>query len=38
MSWYLCFDEPIPLKDGAALASLRDAIAYLAQAIPIPST
>ena len=34
MSWHLCFDEPIALEDGTALASLRDAIAYLAQSIP----
>jgi hypothetical protein len=34
MSWHLCFDEPITLEDGTSLASLRDAIAYLAQAIP----
>lgn len=30
----LCFEEPIPLENGTALASLRDAIAYLAQSIP----
>jgi hypothetical protein len=34
MSWHLCFDEPITLEDGTELASLRDAIAYLAQSIP----
>jgi hypothetical protein len=34
MSWHLCFDEPIALEGGTALASLRDAIAYLAQSIP----
>ena len=34
VAWTSLFDEPILLEDGTALASLRDAIAYLAQSIP----
>jgi hypothetical protein len=34
VAWTCLFDEPILLEDGTALASLRDAIAYLARSIP----
>lgn len=34
MSWSLRFDEPIMLANGAKLATLREAVAYLGKAIP----
>ena len=34
MSWSRKFDDPIPLPDGAQLHTLREAIAYLAKAVP----
>ena len=34
MSWDLRFAEPIVLRDGAKLASLREAIAHLVKTIP----
>ena len=34
MSWDQHFAEPIVLKDGSKLATLRDAIAHLAKLIP----
>ena len=34
MSWSRRFAEPIVLRDGARLATLGDAIAYLANIIP----
>ena len=34
MSWSLRFAEPIELKDGRRLATLRDAVAHLGKAIP----
>jgi hypothetical protein len=34
VSWSLRFAEPIVLEDGSKLATLRDAIRYLAQIIP----
>jgi hypothetical protein len=36
VSWSIRFAEPIVLEDGSKLATLRDAIRYLAQIIPKP--
>jgi hypothetical protein len=32
--WSRRFDDPIPLPDGGKLATLREAIAYLAKTVP----
>ena len=32
--WLTRFDEPIVLEDGTELATLRDAIQYLAETVP----
>jgi hypothetical protein len=32
--WQRHFDDPIPLPDGTQLKTLREAISYLAKAIP----
>ena len=32
--WQREFDDPIPLPDGGQLRTLREAVAYLAKAIP----
>jgi hypothetical protein len=34
VSWSKRFDEPIELPDGARLATLREAVAYLGKVIP----
>lgn len=34
MSWSLRFSDPIILKDGAKLATLREAVAYLGKTVP----
>jgi hypothetical protein len=34
VSWSREFEEPIPLPDGKRLNTLREAIAYLAKAVP----
>lgn len=34
MSWSKRFDDPIELPDGTTLATLRQAVAYLAKTIP----
>jgi hypothetical protein len=34
--WLTPFDEPIVLDDGTKLATLRDAIQYLAKTMPVP--
>jgi hypothetical protein len=34
VSWSREFEEPIPLPDGKRLNTLREAVAYLAKAVP----
>jgi hypothetical protein len=34
-SWKREFEDPIPLPDGTHLKTLREAISYLAKAVPI---